>query len=88
MFAYRRGVMVARFDRKGNLRASIRGASNGGSPRFLYLGVNVINHLATLLGDVVQNKNHVRPNNVIIFIPTKLYQDKHLRNILTKLKDK
>ncbi len=26
--------MVARFNRKGNLRASIRGASNGESPRF------------------------------------------------------
>ena len=33
-FTYRRGVMVARSNELGNPRASVRGASNGRSPRF------------------------------------------------------
>ena len=44
VFTYRRGVMVARFDKVGNPRASKRGASKGQSPRFF-----VYNHEQTML---------------------------------------
>ena len=55
MFAYRRGVMVARSGGLGNPRASRCGASNGGSPRFfVFCGrERNQNQLGTLLGDVV-----------------------------------
>ena len=66
MFAYRRGVMVARSGGLGNPRASRCGASNGRvSTLFLYLGVRaLINHLATLLGDVVR-KSKAMSNQVV-----------------------